>query len=49
MQKLKVPDEETEIQELPPFVKTWQQFYRLLIVWLLVLILVFYLFTKYFE
>ncbi|WP_316833296.1 hypothetical protein [Pedobacter nutrimenti] len=35
--------------ELPPFVKSWQQFYRLLILWLGVLILLFYLFTKYFE
>ncbi|PYF68844.1 hypothetical protein B0O44_11122 [Pedobacter nutrimenti] len=35
--------------ELPPFVKSWKQFYRLLIIWLAVLILLFYLFTKYFE
>nr|WP_198160599.1 hypothetical protein [Pedobacter panaciterrae] len=36
-------------QELPPFVKTWKQFYRLLIGWLIFLILIFYAFTKYFE
>lgn len=35
--------------ELPPFVKTWKQFYRLLIGWLVFLILIFYAFTKYFE
>ncbi|SMD02092.1 hypothetical protein [Pedobacter africanus] len=38
-----------EAQELPPFVKTWRQFYRLLIGWLVFLILIFYAFTKYFE
>ena len=38
-----------ETQELPPFVKTWKQFYRLLIGWLVFLILIFYAFTKYFE
>jgi hypothetical protein len=38
-----------EKDELPPFVKTWKQFYRLLIVWLLLLILGFYLFTLYFR
>lgn len=36
-------------QDLPPFVKTWKQFYRLLIGWLIFLILIFYAFTKYFE
>jgi hypothetical protein len=36
-------------QELPPFVKTWKQFYVLLIIWLLLLILSFYLFTIYFQ
>ncbi|WP_285057206.1 hypothetical protein [Pedobacter ginsengisoli] len=36
-------------QELPPFVKTWRQFYRLLISWLVFLIFIFYAFTKYFE
>lgn len=35
--------------ELPPFVKSWPQFYRLLVVWLGLLTLGFYLFTKYFE
>jgi hypothetical protein len=38
-----------EAQKLPPFVKTWRQFYRLLIGWLVFLILIFYAFTKYFE
>lgn len=36
-------------QDLPPFVKTWKQFYILLICWLAFLILIFYAFTKYFE
>ncbi len=36
-------------QDLPPFVKSWKQFYRLLIGWLVFLILIFYAFTKYFE
>jgi len=36
-------------QELPPFVKTWKQFYRLLIFWLILLIVFFYLFTRYFA
>jgi DMSO reductase anchor subunit len=36
-------------QELPPFVKTWRQFYVLLVFWLLLLILGFYLFTIYFK
>ena len=39
----------TEVQELPPFVKSWQQFYRLLVGWLVFLIAIFYAFTKYFE
>ncbi|WP_165500425.1 hypothetical protein [Pedobacter psychroterrae] len=38
-----------EKQELPPFVKTWKQFYALLIGWLVLLVLLFYAFTKYFE
>jgi len=38
-----------EVQELPPFVKSWQQFYRLLVGWLVFLIAIFYAFTKYFE
>jgi len=38
-----------EHDELPPFVKTWKQFYCLLVVWLLLLILAFYLFTIYFR
>ena len=36
-------------QELPPFVKTWRQFYRLLIGWLVFLIFIFYAFTQYFQ
>ncbi len=36
-------------QELPPFVKSWRQFYWLLIFWLVLLILIFYIFTRYFE
>jgi len=38
-----------ENKELPPFVKSWRQFYLLLVFWLLLLILLFYLFTCYFE
>jgi len=41
--------EKKEGQELPPFVKTWRQFYLLLIIWLVILILGFYLFTIYFR
>lgn len=48
MEEQKHIQEEPE-QELPPFVKTWRQFYRLLIGWLVFLILVFYAFTKYFQ
>jgi hypothetical protein len=36
-------------QDLPPFVKSWKQFYRLLIGWLVLLILAFYIFTIYFK
>ncbi|TDQ06984.1 hypothetical protein [Pedobacter metabolipauper] len=36
-------------QDLPPFVKTWKQFYRLLIGWLIFLIIAFYIFTVYFQ
>ena len=36
-------------QELPHFVKTWKQFYLLLIGWLAFLIVMFYIFTRYFE
>jgi hypothetical protein len=35
-------------RDLPPFVKTWKQFYVLLICWLIFLILMFYAFTRYF-
>lgn len=37
------------VQELPPFVKSWKQFYGLLICWLVLLIVAFYIFTRYFE
>ena len=37
------------VQDLPPFVKSWKQFYWLLVGWLVFLILGFYLFTLYFE
>lgn len=35
--------------ELPPFVKTWRQFYALLVLWLIIMIAAFYLFTVYFR
>jgi hypothetical protein len=35
--------------DLPPFVKSWNQFYILLIGWLIFLIGAFYAFTKFFE
>lgn len=38
-----------EQNELPPFVKTWKQFYILLVVWLVLLIALFYAFTQYFQ
>lgn len=34
--------------DLPPFVKSWSQFYILLIAWLVFLIIAFYCFTIYF-
>lgn len=49
MQEQEKLNEEQMGRDLPPFVKTWQQFYRLLVVWLVFLIAVFYAFTKYFE
>jgi hypothetical protein len=42
--KIQRPD-----QDLPPFVKSWKQFYYLLIGWLVFLILIFYIFTWYFK
>jgi len=42
-------DPQKKDPELPPFVKSWRQFYRLLILWLCLLIVFFFLFTKYFE
>jgi len=36
-------------KDLPPFVKTWKQFYMMLIIWLLMLIALFYGFTIYFA
>ncbi len=38
-----------EQNELPPFVKTWKQFYILLVIWLVLLIALFYAFTQYFK
>ena len=38
-----------EQNDLPPFVKTWKQFYVLLVVWLGLLIALFYAFTQYFK
>lgn len=35
--------------ELPGFIRTWKQFYVVLVIWLLVLIVLFYLFSKTFE
>lgn len=40
---------EPQQENLPPFVKTWNQFYLLLVGWLLFLIGAFYLFTAYFQ
>lgn len=40
---------ETDPKDLPPFVKTWKQFYGLLIVWLAILIGLFYAFAQYFK
>lgn len=40
---------EQQDRDLPPFVKSWKQFYGLLVCWLVLLILVFYLFTNYFK
>lgn len=34
--------------DLPPFVKSWNQFYFMLIGWLILLMVGFYCFTKYF-
>lgn len=33
---------------LPPFIRTWKRFYWLVVIWLVVLIALFYLFTKHF-
>jgi hypothetical protein len=35
--------------ELPPFVKSWKQFYWMLAAWLFVLIALFYAFTAHFA
>jgi hypothetical protein len=35
--------------DLPPFVKSWKQFYYLLLLWLVLLIVLFYAFTNYFK
>ncbi|WP_379087396.1 hypothetical protein [Pedobacter sp. UC225_65] len=42
-------EEQQPEKDLPPFVKSWKQFYGLLIAWLVFLIVLFYAFTKYFE
>jgi hypothetical protein len=36
-------------RDLPPFIKSWRQFYALVMAWLVVLIFVFWLITKHFE
>ncbi|MDQ8052764.1 MAG: hypothetical protein REI78_07045 [Pedobacter sp.] len=36
-------------KDLPPFAKSWPQFYLLLVIWLMVLIGAFYAFTLYFA
>lgn len=33
---------------LPPFVRNWRRFYWLVVIWLMVQILLYYLFTSYF-
>jgi hypothetical protein len=40
---------EPKDNDLPPFVKSWKQFYGLLVLWLIILIVLFYLFTRYFR
>jgi len=42
-------EEEKPQQELVPLVRSWNQFYMLLLVWLLLLIVFMYLFTIYFK
>jgi len=42
------PDDQ-DTHELPPFLNTWRKMYAAVLVNLLVLILLFYAFTKYFE
>jgi membrane protein YdbS with pleckstrin-like domain len=42
-------EEKQAKKELPPFVKTWEQFYWLLAAWLVFLIAIFYAFTVYFA
>lgn len=42
-------EEENTKKDLPPFVKSWKQFYYFLVCWLVFLIAIFYAFTKYFE
>ncbi|HUM48540.1 MAG TPA: hypothetical protein PLD84_16525 [Chitinophagales bacterium] len=36
-------------KDLPPFFHTWKQFYVFVAGWLILLIVVFYLFTRYFS
>jgi hypothetical protein len=39
----------THDPELPPFIKSWKQFYAIVIGWLVLLVLVFWLITINFE
>ena len=36
-------------KDLPPFFKSWNQLYMFVVVWLVLLIILFYIFTKVFE
>jgi len=47
--KYKITTMKENPNELPPFVKSWKQFYYLLLFWLVLLIALFYAFTKYFQ
>lgn len=42
------PDEQ-DIDELPPFLNTWRKMYAAVLINLLVLIVLFYAFTRYFD
>lgn len=49
MRSEKAPPEEDPKEGLPPFINTWEQMYAVVIVNLIVLIGLFYWFTKAFE